>query len=116
MELSVCPFRTIDRGRTFCRIAITERKHTTSEVTPSTCASCRVPSILAEHPCRHMDLGVEIDEYMGSTTADTHYASCTVTVERILDLSGCNSRDCPHWAEGLPEEASGEETSDEARE
>ena len=114
MEPNVCPFRTIHRGRTFCGIAITERKHTTSEVTPSTCASCRVPGVLAEHPCRYMDLGVEIDEYMGSTTADTFYASCKVTVERILDLNGCNSEDCPYWAEGLPEAAGREEPSDEA--
>jgi hypothetical protein len=102
VELEVCPFRFIDRGRTFCRIAIAERRHTTTEVTPPTCASCRVPPILADHPCRHMDLGVEIDEYMGSTTAETYFASCRVTVERILDLSSCRPERCPHWAVGLP--------------
>lgn len=103
MKYKVCPFRTIDRGRTFCKIAITERKHTTSEVKPSTCASCHVPSILENYPCAHMDLGVEIDEYMGTATAETYYASCRVKVERIMDLSHCNARECALWASPGPE-------------
>ncbi len=103
MKHEVCPFRIIDRGRTFCKIAITERKHTTNEVKPSTCASCHVPFILENYPCAHMDLGVEIDEYMGSATAGTYYASCRVKVERIMDLSHCNARECPHWANPAPE-------------
>ena len=94
-----CPHRYIEKGRTFCRIAILERKYCTKEVEPRACAQCRVPEIMREHPCVHMDLGVEIDEYGGQKSVETWYASCKVTVERIGRIEKCTNEECPYFKE-----------------
>ena len=93
----VCPHRYIERGRTFCRLAILERRYCTSEVTPQACAQCQVPQVMRDHPCVHMDLGVEIDEYGGVKSIATFFASCTVTVERLLSVRECLADACPYF-------------------
>ncbi|MGD8239297.1 MAG: hypothetical protein PVH68_12135 [Armatimonadota bacterium] len=94
---TACPHRYIERGRTFCRIAILERKYCTNEVEPPACEQCAVPGLLDEHPCANIDLGVEIDEYGGHKSVERWYASCRVTVERIERIDKCTAEECPHW-------------------
>jgi len=98
-----CPFRFIDRGRTFCAIAITDRAHTTTEVNPRPCSTCEVPRLLAEHGCAFLSLGVEIDEFGGRFTADVSYAACESKIERLFDLSDCREGGCPAWRPLSPE-------------
>jgi hypothetical protein len=92
-----CPFRHINKGRTFCRIAIIERKYCTDQVEPHVCQQCKIPQILAEHPCQHMDLGVEIDEYEGRKSAESFFTSCGVLVERLIQLDNCAEGKCPYF-------------------
>ncbi|NLO74682.1 MAG: hypothetical protein GX100_11330 [candidate division WS1 bacterium] len=103
--VAVCPFRYIVRGRTFCALAIRESRFTVDEVIPSTCAECSVAEILREHPCGRMALGVEIGVYGGRQTVEMYYASCELTVERILDISDCTEASCPFWVPPDPERA-----------
>ncbi|MFQ6097510.1 MAG: hypothetical protein ACE5O2_07245 [Armatimonadota bacterium] len=108
-----CSFRYIEKGRTFCRIAIVERKYCTDQVEPHVCQQCRVPRILADHPCQHMDLGVEIDEYEGRKSVESFFASCAVFVERIMDLDGCAEGKCPHFKRRTSDEAAAEAAGEE---
>ena len=94
-----CPHRYIQKGRTFCRIAILERKYCTNEVDPRACEQCAVPGLLEQHPCANMDLGVEIDEYGGLKSVERWYASCRVTVERIERIEKCTPEECAYWKE-----------------
>ena len=98
-----CPFRYLDRGRTFCAIAIVERQYTTAEVTPRGCGTCTITTVLREHGCAFLNLGVEIDEYGGRFTADVYHAACEARVERLEDLSGCGEGRCPRWQPVRPE-------------
>jgi hypothetical protein len=93
-----CPFRYIFKGRTFCAVAIRERRYTTAEVVPSACRSCRALQIIRESGCGRMDLGIEVDQYGGSLDVNIHYASCEALVERLTDFSGCSQARCPLWA------------------
>jgi hypothetical protein len=92
-----CPFRYIHKGRTFCAVAIRERRYTTAEVVPAACRSCRAVQLLREAACGRMDLGVEVDQYGGSLDVNIHYASCEALVERLTDFSGCREGRCPLW-------------------
>lgn len=92
-----CPFRYVNRGRTFCHLAIDERKYTTTEVVPTACGTCRVPKILAEHACRHMSFGVEVDEYGGRLTAETCHVACEARVTRLFDFANCAEGRCKLW-------------------
>ncbi len=92
-----CPFRYVHRGRTFCHLAIDERKYTTTEVVPTACSSCRVPKILSEHACRHLSFGVEVDEYGGRLTAETCHVACEAKVVRLFDFSNCGEGRCKLW-------------------
>lgn len=92
-----CPFRYVHRGRTFCYLAIDERRYTTIEVMPLACATCRVPGILNEHACRHMSFGVEVDEYGGRLTAETFYVACEALVVRLFDFQRCRQGVCEYW-------------------
>jgi len=103
-----CPHRYIDKGRTFCRIAILERKYCTSEVDSRACGQCAVPDLMREHPCANMDLGVEIDEYGGNKSTERWYASCRVLVERIEQIDKCTGADCPYWKDAADEPVSDE--------
>jgi hypothetical protein len=44
---------------------------------------------------------------------EMHYASCEVTVERLLELEGCAEGQCPYW-EPYDEEAA-QRVAEEAR-
>ena len=101
----VCPFRYIQRGRTFCALAIRESRYTVDEVIPATCSACAITEILAEHPCGRMALGVEIGVYSGRQTGELFYASCELTVVRLLELGGCTAEDCPYWEPLEPDKA-----------
>jgi len=92
-----CPFRYVFKGRTFCSIAIRERRYTTTEVIPSACDSCKATKILRDVKCRYLDLGVEVDQYGGSHEVSIFYASCEKLVERITDFSNCGEGKCPYW-------------------
>ena len=96
-----CRYRYLEKGRTYCEIAIVERKYTTNEVTPNVCQECTIPQVIGEHPCRHLDLGVEIDEFQGHTEVSTFFSACRVTVERLSSLANCRPDACPYW-EPLP--------------
>ena len=100
-----CPFRYIHRGRTFCWLAIDERRYTTTEVVPYACSTCRIPGVLAERACRHMSFGVEVDQYGGRLTAETSHVSCEARVTRLFDLSGCGESLCELWEAWDAEEA-----------
>jgi len=102
---TLCPFRYVHRGRTFCHLALDERKYTTVEVVPSACSTCRVPGILASHACRHMSFGVEVDGWAGRLTAETYHVSCEAQVVRLFDFSQCGKGVCEHWEEWSAEEA-----------
>ena len=97
MKATVCPYRYVQRGRTFCHLAIDERKYTTTEVVPLACATCHIPGILAEHACRHMSFGVEVDEYGGRLTAETYHIACQKLVVRLFDFQECGEGVCQHW-------------------
>ena len=109
MDITPCHYRYIRQGRTFCHLAIDERKYTTTEVAPSACLSCRVPGILEAHACRHMSFGVEVDEYGGRLTAETCHTSCEKLVVRLFTFGECGEGVCEHWepwdAEGAIEKA-----------
>jgi len=92
-----CPYRHVHRGRTFCYLAIDERRYTTTEVVPLACATCRVPGILAEHACRHLSFGVEVDEYGGRLTAEVCHIACEALVVRLFDFHRCGEGVCEHW-------------------
>ena len=92
-----CPFRYIYKGRTFCAIAIRERRYTTSEVVPSACEDCRARELLAQVGCVHMNLGVEVDQYGGSHTVNIFYASCERRMERITQFERCGEGRCALW-------------------
>ncbi|MBM3498672.1 MAG: hypothetical protein FJX74_08355 [Armatimonadetes bacterium] len=92
-----CPYRYVHRGRTFCHLAIDERRYTTTEVVPLACATCRVPGILAGHACRHMSFGVEVDEYGGRLTAEMCHVACEALVVRLFDFQQCGEGVCERW-------------------
>ena len=94
---SPCPYRYIHKGRTFCAIAIRERRFTTTEVTPSACEDCRAQEILQSVACGHLNLGVEVDHYGGSLEVNIFYASCEALLERLMAFEGCGSERCPLW-------------------
>jgi hypothetical protein len=96
-----CRYRYLEKGRTYCAIAITERKYTTREVTPAVCRDCTAMQVVQDHGCRHLDLGVEIDEFQGRTEVSTFFAACRVTVERLTSVEGCRAEACRYW-EPLP--------------
>ncbi len=112
-QASPCLYRYIVRGRTFCALAIQESRYTLSEVIPPTCAQCPIPAIIAEHACARMNLGVEISVFGGRQNVEMHYASCEVTVERLVELEECAEGRCPFW-EAYDEEAA-RQVADEAR-
>ena len=93
----LCAYRYIVRGRTFCSLAIQESRYTSSEVLPATCVQCPLPGLIAEHPCGRMNLGVEIGVYGGRQNVEMHYASCEVTIERLLEVEECAEGQCPYW-------------------
>ncbi|MCX7597691.1 MAG: hypothetical protein N2512_02315 [Armatimonadetes bacterium] len=92
-----CPFRFVYRGRTFCAVAIRERKFTTIHVEQGTCAECPVPGMVAAHPCAHLDIGVEIDDYGPRAEVVFTYAACRATVEELSDLESCTDGHCSLW-------------------
>lgn len=92
-----CPFRYIYKGRTFCAIAIRERRYTTSEVVPSACGECNARELLARVHCRHMNLGVEVDQYGGSHAVNIFYVSCERLIERITQFDRCGEGRCELW-------------------
>lgn len=98
-----CVFRYIHKGRTFCAVAIRERRYTTTEVVPSACAGCSARKVLARSGCAHLNLGVEVDQYGGSHDVGVFYASCEVSVERLMDFERCGPGLCPHWEPLDPE-------------
>jgi hypothetical protein len=100
-----CPYRYVQRGRTFCYLAIDERRYTTIEVVPLACATCRVPGILAEHSCRHLSFGVEVDEYGGRLTAEMCHIACEALVVRLFDFHRCGEGVCGQWEPWEAEEA-----------
>lgn len=91
-----CPFRYIHKGRTFCAIAIRERRYTTTEVNPSACSDCPARKALEAAECAFLSLGVEVDQYGGSLDVNIFYASCEKLVERLSDFRKCGP-DCPYW-------------------
>ena len=98
MEASTpCSLRYIYKGRTFCAIAIRDRRYTTTEVIPRACADCQARRLMATSQCDHLDLGVEVDLYGGAHTVSVFYASCRKLVERIADPERCGEEQCPHW-------------------
>ncbi len=99
-----CRYRYLEKGRSFCEIAITERKYTTNEVTPQVCRDCQIPQILEDHPCVHLDVGVEIDQFQGRTEVSTFYTACKVTRERLTVLDACNPEHCPYFEARDPDE------------
>lgn len=92
-----CPFRYVYKGRTFCAIAIRDRRYTTAEVVPSACGSCRARAIMDEVGCAHLNLGVEVDQYGGAQEVNVYYASCEKLVERLSDFGHCGKDKCPDW-------------------
>jgi hypothetical protein len=94
---SPCPFRYIHKGRTFCAIAIRDRRYTTSEVEPAACKSCKARRAVAGVACGHLELGVEVDQYGGTLSVDIFYASCAKLMERIMELGNCGEGKCEHW-------------------
>jgi hypothetical protein len=92
-----CPFRYIYKGRTFCAIAIRDRRYTTTEVMPGACDECRARTLLRQIGCAHLSLGVEVDIYGGTLTVNIFYASCERLLERLTDFRRCGE-DCPWWA------------------
>ena len=98
----LCPFRYIWKGRTFCAIAIRQRRYTTTEVMPGACAGCRARGLLEGIGCAHLNLGVEVDQYGGGLSVDNFYASCEKLMERLIDFSDCGEA-CPLWAPFDPE-------------
>jgi hypothetical protein len=60
-----------------------------------------------------MALGVEIGVYGGRQTVEMYFASCELTVERLLDVSDCTEQRCPYWE--APDPARATETIEEAK-
>jgi hypothetical protein len=92
-----CSYRYIHLGRTFCSVAIRERRYTTAQVVPDACRSCQARKVISKHACGHMDVGIEVDEYHGTLNVEMFYASCGVTVERLFEFDGCGEGKCQHW-------------------
>lgn len=92
-----CPFRFVHRGRTFCAVAIRERRFTTAHVERTTCAECPVPEMVAAHPCAHLDVGVEIDDYGPHAEVVFTHTACRATVEELSHLEGCREDSCQLW-------------------
>ncbi len=96
-ETGPCPFRFVYKGRTFCAVAIRDRRYTTTEVVPTACSGCRARVILEEVNCANLSLGVEVDIYGGSHDVNVFYASCEKLVERLSGFGKCSEENCPHW-------------------
>jgi hypothetical protein len=96
-DSSACPFRYVFKGRTFCAVAARERRFTTIRVGRETCEECPVPAMVAAHPCDHLDVGVEIDEYGPRAEVVFAHAACRATVEELPVLDGCAEGACPLW-------------------
>ena len=97
-EPTPCPFRYIYKGRTFCAVAIRERRYTTTEVVPAACEDCPALQMLTRIGCAHINLGVEVDQYGGSHAVNIIYASCERRIERIYEYDSCGRDACPLWA------------------
>lgn len=92
-----CPFRFVYRGRTFCAVAIRERRFTTIHVERTTCSECPVPGMVAAHPCAHLDIGVEIDDYGPRAEVVFTHTACRATVEELTNVEGCAEGSCSLW-------------------
>jgi len=90
-----CPYRFVHKGRTFCAAAIRERRFTTNRVSPQTCEECSVPDLVVAHPCAHLDVGVEIDEYGPRAEVVFVHFACRVLVQELPDLTNCSPSACP---------------------
>jgi hypothetical protein len=95
---SPCPFRYVYKGRAFCAVAVRERRFTTTRVSTVTCAECAVPRLVAEYPCAHLDVGVEIDDYGPRAEVVFVFTACQALVEELADLSRCSPERCTFWA------------------
>ena len=91
-----CPFRYIDKGRTFCAIAILDSRYNTTEVSPSVCADCRVPALVGQLPCANLDLGVSIMTVYGGARVEEVFTACRARCEQLKNLDDC-SKECPDY-------------------
>ena len=98
-ELKACPYKNVELGRLFCTLATMEGERSTSQVFNETCDSCQVARIRKEHPCRHLDIGLDLGAHRSRTTIDNVRRACLVyKVELDEFLPDCNPN-CPEWSE-----------------
>ena len=110
MAKKICQFRSLKLGRTFCALATMDGERATSEVYTETCEGCTVESTLENHPCVHLDIGLEIISHRERSTIDHYYCGCRVTRSRLEDAYECGES-CPDFepAGGKKEPAAKEE-------
>ncbi len=65
----------------------------TNEVDDKTCGNCRVPDILQEHPCSHLDFVVDIIPELGGNNEVNIKILCAIKVAELKSVDNCNP-DC----------------------
>jgi hypothetical protein len=109
-KLIACPYRTVELGRLFCGLATHEGERSTSRTFNETCDVCQVARIRRAHPCRNLDIGLDLRAHRERTSIDSVLLACKAyTIDLPEGLPDCNPN-CPEWSEDptvadLPEPA-----------
>jgi hypothetical protein len=98
-RLKPCPFRSVELGRLFCALATREGERSTARAFMETCEACDVARTRGAHPCRNLDIGLDIRAHRERSTIDEVYLACNaykiaLTVDTVQDCTP----NCPEWS------------------
>jgi len=100
--VEVCEHRRVELGRLYCDVATRRGDRATNETGNRTCEICRVAAIRADHPCAHLDIGIDLTEHRDRSTLDAYHLACRISRLDVGDALDCTA-ECPYF-EAIDEE------------
>ena len=113
-QLKPCPFRSVELGRLFCALATQEGERSTSHVYNETCEVCQVARIRAAHPCKNLDIGLDIKSHRDRASIDGVLLACKAYKIGLPDTLPDCTPNCPEWVKDETIVAEPAEESEEA--
>jgi len=98
-EPKPCPYRSVELGRLFCSLATQEGERSTSRVYNETCAGCQMAKIKREHPCKNLDIGLNIAAHRDRSTIDDVLVACKAYRIILPEMLDDCTPECPAWSE-----------------
>jgi len=84
-DIPYCEHRSVDKGRTFCGLAVHGDSRSTDEVYAETCLACPVARTRQRHPCAHLDMGLLLGAHRERSSVDRCYYACKAKGIRLPD-------------------------------